>query len=395
MIISVIELNYHFDSLDNLCQLFDRDENEVYVFTTQELFSRIGALRQNSSCTVFLQKGTRVRFIKEHLKLINSSDVIFVNTISRDFRLFSKIKFVPPIIARIHNLHKTFQPAAHFAIPKSPLRIWKTFSFLMREGVVGGYFYFRRSAIGNIDYFSFPDLSLKDYAVQKAFVFPNKIGPILPIKFHDPQYVSSAEIIDGRFRIVIIGSIDFKRRDYFTVLRALKKLGPTNDIKIVVTFLGDSGTRNGKELKKMVSQNGFLPNIEFVFYSGYVALSDFREVVSRADLLLSPIRRATVVDIFHEYYGLSKTSGTISDMIMYGKPMVVCDLAGGLGDLSRFVSSYSSDMELVDIVSGFVQNYSLLQEMQVKLQQYLASEYNKDKIYDNFIEFVNRIPKRV
>lgn len=390
MKITLIELNFHFDSLDSLCQLFDRDENEIYVFTTKQLYSRINKLRNDSKVSVFLQKGSRIKFIQKHLHVINNSDVIFINTISRDFRLFAKIDFGPLTIARVHNLHKTFKPLSNFALPKTPLRIWKTCSFIIREGIFGNFFFARKKALKNIDFFSFPDYSLQKYALEQKYISNKEVGPVLPIKFYMPDGLLTNRRASSEFNITIIGTIDFKRRDYHTVVNALKMLTVEENRNIVVTFLGNGNTNNGVNLKEKIAESKFLQNFEFKFYSGYVSLAEFKEVISRTDLLVSPIKMNTVVDVFHETYGLSKTSGSISDMIMYAKPMAIYNLKNGLNDLSEFVYLYSNKEDLATIFSELIQNSNTLIEKNDRLRKFLSSEYDKNIIYSNFIMFVNQ-----
>lgn len=139
MKIVLIELNFHYDSLDSLCRLFSNEENDLLVFTTKIFIINLALLRK-VKYQILYSEVIKVAINQNHLNEINSADFIFINTISRDFRLFGKIDFAPLTIARIHNIHKTFSPFKHIVFPITPLRVFKSISYGFRDVLLGGFF---------------------------------------------------------------------------------------------------------------------------------------------------------------------------------------------------------------------------------------------------------------
>lgn len=388
MKIVLIELNFHYDSLDSLCRLFSNEENDLLVFTTKNIYYKLSPIKESKNIKFYIQRSSRLQLIKNHLNEINSADFIFINTISRDFRLFGKIDFAPSTIARIHNIHKTFSPFKHIVFPITPLRVFKSISYGFRDVLLGGFFLYRKKALKHIDFISFPDKNMEVYALKQGYVNPDNIAPILPIKFFTEILVTSEQLTPKAFNIAVIGSIDARRKDYDGLLRVLQKFNNDDHIPINLYFLGDSSNHSGKKLKeKTLSITNQKLNV--IFFEGYVELQAFKNVLSCSDVIISPLKENAIVEIYLESYGKSKTSGTLSDMITFGIPTIIQNKNENIDEVYNLVDSYKNDDELADLLELYIANPNLLVNKRKHLLKYVEREYSKKVIYQRFINFVD------
>jgi len=392
MKIVIIELNFHFDSLDSLCKLFDRNGNELLVFTTRQLFNKLSDVKNSKNIQFHIQRSSRLSLINNNLELINSSDLIFINTISRDYRTFATVKFDPCVVLRVHNIHKTFDPLKHINWTFTSKRIWKMSSYFLREIVFGGFLYFRKKCLNNMDYFTFPDLNMQFYVLEKNFIAKSSLAPILPIKFFTEEL--NDEKNENVFSIVIIGAVDYRRKDYAVVVDSLKNLKNSSGDEIEIVFLGNSSGADGRKLKisfSKLNRNDITPK----FYDNHVELPEFKRVIAKADVLLAPLRQDAIVEIYEEKYGRSKTSGSLSDMITFAKPLILAGEMDSKDSLYSFIQTYHNYLELQLIFENLIHDSSQLEVKRQDLVNHLKEKYKAEKIYTEFINFfmqkVNKI----
>lgn len=384
MKIAIIELNFHFDSLDSLCNLFDRNGNQLVVLTNRKLFSKLGDVKKSKNILFLIQSYNRSSLIRKNYDEINSADLIFINTISRDYRTFAKIKFDPIVVLRVHNIHKTFDPVKHINWTINLLRLWKMTSYFIREIVFGGFLYYRKKCLNNMDYFTFPDLEMQNYALEKKLVEKNRVAPLLPIKFFTQELKDTTN--ENLFSIVVIGAVDSRRKDYETVIDCLKSLKNPRTTKVEMIFLGNSSGLEGRKLKAIfnkLDRNDILP----IFYDKHVELPEFNRVIAKADVLLAPLRQNSIVEIYNEKYGKSKTSGSLSDMITFAKPLILAGDINAKGNFSDYIYIYNSKSELQGILERIMEDRKQLLVKKQSLINYLKENYNADKIYAEFINY--------
>ena len=69
MKIVLIELNFHYDSLDSLCRLFSNEENDLLVFTTKNIYYKLSPIKESKNIKFYIQRSSRLQLIKNHLKI--------------------------------------------------------------------------------------------------------------------------------------------------------------------------------------------------------------------------------------------------------------------------------------------------------------------------------------
>ncbi len=384
MKIAIVELNFHFDSLDSLCKLFTTGNNELFVFTKKELYQRLSEIKESPKITFHLQTGTRIGFIKKNLEIINSCDFIFVNTISRDFRLFSSIKFNPVTIARIHNINKTFDPWHHMLFTVSPVRMWKTFSYFIRDGILGLFFVSRKGAINNIDYFTFPDENMLLHVEKKHYLPKEKLWPVLPIKFYT-GFIPAA-ISGSTLKITIIGAVDFRRKDYFTAIAGIANAANLLKKHVQLTFLGKAIGKDKFLLDEMIS-NTRCEWLTVRTFDNFVNQEDFKTELENTNLLVSPTKDFALIEIYREQYGVTKMSGAISDMVAYAIPIILYKTNVN-DDLVNFLDVYQNQQELTTIIQRYLQHPEELNRRKENLVKFLSISYS---IENNYQQFMNHL----
>lgn len=311
--ISVIELDFHHDSLDGILKIFHNTEHCINVFTTSK---NIELLKDMSySKNIMFNEyagGGKYLFLRKHKELLNSSNVIFINTIANDFGAYLAIAKHNTIVLRVHNVNKQFQPLKSISIPQTWFFAWKSFSYILRQIIGKGFLCFRPILNKRISYFTFPDSSITNYVKQKHFIDDSTIIDPIPLKIFIENDTAFAEYHDV-LNVTIIGAIDHRRRQYEKTIEALTLLFKSeNPPAIHLTILGKCASAYGSEVVgklKSITHEKF----ELTTFDKQVPEKDFINCLKETHLIISPITENATTDIFKEVYGKTKTTGSILD----------------------------------------------------------------------------------
>lgn len=163
------------------------------------------------------------------------------------------------------------------------------------------------------------------------------------------QYYDSAEhtinpVLTDRLSFVITGGVEDKRKDYQSVVDALRMV-PDIHPKIRLILLGKATTQYAREI---VSQLDKMKEtgLNAVTYSNYVPEESFSEIMTGTDYLLGPVVVETTFHGVPETYGTTKLSGMLPDMIKYAKPAILINDLKIPSNMESSVIRYSSVEEL-------------------------------------------------
>lgn len=166
------------------------------------------------------------------------------------------------------------------------------------------------------------------------------------------QYYDSAEhtinpVLTDRLSFVITGGVEDKRKDYQSVVDALRMV-PDIHPKIRLILLGKATTQYAREI---VSQLDKMKEtgLNAVTYSNYVPEESFSEIMTDTDYLLGPVVVETTFHGVPETYGTTKLSGMLPDMIKYAKPAILINDLKIPSNMESSVIRYSSVTELAEL----------------------------------------------
>ena len=85
-VISIVELDFHFDCLDALIKIFQNSIQQIHVFTTTENIKLLNEINYSDNVVFHEYKPfSKFLYLLSKRKILKSSDVIFINTIATNF----------------------------------------------------------------------------------------------------------------------------------------------------------------------------------------------------------------------------------------------------------------------------------------------------------------------
>lgn len=377
----IIELDFHFDSLDSLIKIVENSNYNVHVFTTANNMKLLNNIEYSENITFhILNSFSKYLFLKKHSKYFEKSDVIFINTIATDFGAYLALKEPNKIILRIHNINKQFNPNKSIYYPNSLFSFWKFSSYIARQVILKLFPIHRRILNQRIRHFTFPDDGLKQHVIESKYLPPAKISPSIPLKMFSSTTTPS--IFKDELKITIIGAIDEKRRDYAAVINALNQIYnfKKDSIKISLTLLGNSKGKYGEFVKEKLLELKN-ENLNYRFFNDRVNETDFISAMNSSHIIISPIIQNAKAEIYHEYYGKTKTSGSILDFMKFGILTLTPSYYNPPKELDKFILKYSDGFNLADILIDLYHNPIKLNELNKASKAFASEKYAKKELF--------------
>jgi hypothetical protein len=162
---------------------------------------------------------------------------------------------------------------------------------------------------------------LADYMLEKAMKVPHaglRFSVFYPI-FHPAfKAVEIAAKRPGEIWIAIPGSVEYKRRDYLSLVDAFAALESKPDVRFFLLGNGNHPHGNGAELKQKIRE----ANLEehFVFFEGYVPDEVLHAYVRASDAII-PLIHPINADM--EKYLENQISGAFHLGFAYKKPLLM------------------------------------------------------------------------
>lgn len=391
-IISVIELDFHHDSLDGMLKIFQDTEYCVHVFTTSKNIKLLKDVVYSNNILFHEYKGGwKYLFLKKNRTILNSSSVIFINTVANDFGAYLAIDKDNVVVLRVHNVNKQFQPLQSVFIPRSWHFTWKFFSYIFRQILGKGFLFFRPLLNKRVNYFTFPDSSITDYVKQCRFVEEAKIIAPIPLKIFIENETSYKEYGDV-LNITIIGAIDHRRRQYEQCIDALTSMFKNENPPIInLTILGKCAGAYGEEVIRKLSTISH-PHFTLKTYNHQVPETEFIQCLKHTHLIISPITNHATTDIFKEKYGKTKTTGSILDFMKFGKITLVPSFYAPPKEVAKYIIQYHSSESLKSIILDLINNKKI-NDLNQKAQAFVTDTYSKKTVFKEVDKIFKSIRK--
>lgn len=381
--VGIIELDYHLECLQSSIYLFAKSDVELHVFTKKIFFDELSPICSNINVKWHIPikdnpKAVRNFLVKQKL-LLESMDLVLFNTLESNFKFFVKFKLSTIIALRIHNAYTFLNPLGNVEWPTNIFSFYKFISYIFREEILKQRTYWAARFFSEVNYLMFPNINISKYVYSNILntVEYRLLSP-LPMAYPKnintkPKYQSNKELT-----IVIPGSVDPKRRNYIEIHEAFKILRTKSEKKIKVIFLGRSNLYVASKIKRTFMRI-CSEKLEVVFFDKRIPMVEYENYMYSCDVMLNPIKIETNYHIFKEIYGKTKISGAVTDIVRYGRPLILPQAYNVDMDMKNCCITYTNIDNLVDIILNLTNN-KYLNNLNESVDSYLSKINKNDYI---------------
>ena len=368
MKIAIIEKG-HFEVAHTLVSLFDTDKNSITVFTDEETMQQLGYLldgKLDRYTWVIQQRESNRNFIESIFGHISNHqyDLIFFNTIADNFvhyaRHIQKLKG-ERVIMTLHDVNGFF----HYQPSTAIRRIVRYFG--------------KRKLIRIIPWFNVLSETMVSHLRKKLPA--SKVIFNLPGSLFNPEnFIRKNYEKNETIRIVIPGSVDIRRRNYWLAFDLLK-LAQQKGIPVSITLLGSLKEKYSPKLFSSIRQWIHANNNLHIYDVPVVNQDEYDRVMHGCHFIWIPLQpKAVVTDGTVEVYGTSICSGNMGDIIRYARPF----LAPSSLPMDRALAESCLRYQTIDAIVSRLEVLSSGDYDRFQDQAYKASlNYTREKIINN------------
>ncbi|WP_339627072.1 hypothetical protein [uncultured Winogradskyella sp.] len=332
VITSELNLN-HLSYYHALSHLFDRHEVTFYSYR---------AVKDSMNCKVNnwilrREKESSINYFFRIRKKLSEQDLIiaeepFGGTILILF--LSLFNLRKKTILTIHNVNKWFLPKMSFSLKM-------IFYTLVRNKIKN-----------NVSAYIVISPNLKKYILKSGLTQK----PVYFLPFSIPT--SDNKLFkenDGVFRFCIPGSVDLKRRDYSTVIKAFSKALSGGSLNLELYLLGKANSEK-PEVVDLLNQCDSINKIfkkKIFYWTNYVPENEYERVMQIADSFILNInsfyQRSTSIEI----YGITKETGILYAALNYQKRLIATYTYTLPYELMNNSQTYMDVNELTELLVTF------------------------------------------
>jgi glycosyltransferase involved in cell wall biosynthesis len=385
--ISLIELECHVEVLYNLLQVLKDTDYSCNVFVSQKIAKELNIFHTEDNITFYINRSKKnTPFLKTHLEKLRDSDLIIVNTPIKPIYFIAKYSLNTKLAIIIHNVNFTFSSLTQYSIKNLFRNIYKFNVYILKRFFIKNEKRFLNKALKKSDLLLFPDFPIKNYAEKIASKKFNHVQfDVLPFTFYTEQQKELNEINEKPVRIIIPGTINTHKKDYKSLLEALKMIRNELNFKTEFIFLGKLADSKALDMMKQFKNNEN-NQLSIKYYKNRVIQEEFNKEIQKADFFVLPINIRVNGNLSGEYYGISKISGSINDMIKFGIPAIITDNYPLNKDLEMISEYYNSEKDLAYKLKKWINEKRYI-GMRKKANEVLQ-KYNKEAFIETINSFV-------
>jgi hypothetical protein len=374
--ICIIELDFHPECIYGLAAIFDKCPSYanyiVHFITRHEIYDIIKdavPLKKELLWTLCPNNMPHAHCVKNNLDVIQASDLIFINTISQSVHAYLPLKG-KPVVLRIHNINKFFNPAQHLIIPENWTDVIKLTKFLIKECLVQNYFKDLKKIKDIVTTYSFPEPEMLRYAIDNFPTLTPNNTSILPLKIYVDSISKKRENTSTDVNFSVIGHLNPYFKDISLIIKVLSKLSTEKlDRKVNFYFVGC-----GNELKTMSKIKSYENKyLTFHFIEKRLSQKDYISHLKQMDCIICPMKHKFHVGSFVEYYGQTKITGNLSDIALSPMPMIMPSFYFTTKEPIPGVMMYENELDLLSWIKKLVQNPQFLADKQFEIE-YTSNE---------------------
>lgn len=382
MKIAFFELDYHYTDIVSFCNLMFKTDYEITIYTTFDLFKRLENQNFISRYKwIIKQKDIKVAtFLALNKSQINENDLIYFSTIASGYSAFYKFDFKPKTVLRIHNVNTYLSPFKNIHFEFSYFYFRKALYYIWNDIIKQNSLYYIPKLVKKVDFITFPELSIQNYVLENRLLTKEKIFRYIPVSFPNFKKISNQNTL----HISVIGLIDERKRDYLSVLEAFKIIAPKLNKNINLTILGKPVGKYGQKVISKFKTELKSEKLSITVFNTFIPQDIFEQELEKTNLILAPIQEQLVFGIFNEYCSKTKTTGSLSDMIRMGIPLLIPNNITIEPDLKPYIESYSTPSDLANILLNYSENMDLITLKTEKLRSFLLSDFDNNDISQLF-----------
>ena len=393
--ICVIELDFHPECIFGLTQIFDKChsfDNLIFHFITRhEIYDIIKDAvpeKEELLWTLCPKNMTHAHCIKNNLDLIHASDLIFINTISQSVHAYLPLKG-KPVVLRIHNINKIFNPTQHLITPSNWTDVTKLTKFLIKEILVQNYFKDLKKIKDIITVYSFPEPEMLKYALDTfPELTPNNTS-ILPLQIHTGSLSEKRTNTSTSVNFSMIGRLNPYFKDVSIIIKVLFRLS-TEKLGRKVNFYFVGCGNELKTISKIKSyENKYLT---FHFIEKRLSQKDYISHLKQMDCIICPMKHKFHVGAFVEFYGQTKITGNLSDVALSPTPMIMPSFYFKSKEPIPGVMMYENELDLVRWIKKLVQNPLFLADKKYEIEYTSNERYGLKTVTSHLHRLLEIIP---
>ncbi len=392
MRIALIEFDYHAEVLRNTLHILLHNGNEVHVFTSERIWQKVDWDKGSKGLSLHLQKkDSLTKFLEHKRSAINGCDLILFNTLASNFKLWSKQELKAPIVLRIHNANATFTSLLKAYRPIwKPFFMWKDLSYFIRIVLGKQEPFYKSRFLKKVDHYAFPDEGIRSFAVNEFGLNPNQCIS-LPFVFWEsvkPIQKTSPKNLN----LTIIGKVDRRNRDYEIVVNAFKRIASQLEQKGIHIKLNLLGKAVGSYASRVIDDLEKLNSANFQLnsFSDFVSQEEFENELDQTSFLIIPTRIRTRFTVYSEWYGSTKISGSINDVIRYHRLALINAEYPVPKDISQAFRPYKDANDLAEQILQQAETH----EYQKLDYPTLLNGYKLESISETYQEFLQKADGR-
>ena len=356
MKIALIESHGHSEVVYSLASFF-REIAEISVYSTIACKRELELLGVGDGISFFLidSEVSIPVYLSRNKKAIEGADWIIFVTIEKKYGYFAKTTWKSKTLLIVHdgNYWLDYHKNVQF---DSVINILRYIKSIVHRG-----FYHRKKIISKVDYVafyaSFPYSVTPEYFIKRGLLDKSKILPLLPFTYPFPEIRMDEEKSENdAITIVVPGSIRNNIREYSPVIKAVRRItsSPMFDSTIVLVLLGKPIRKYGKQIqikfKELEDEK-----LKVVTFPDVVKKKEYDEWFSKSDFIILPFIKNIRCGACREIGGITKTAGTINDMIRFQKPALIAEGYKLGKDLNPLVKTYTDENDLADKIISWME----------------------------------------
>lgn len=384
MRLGIIELkDSHSTLIHSLVHIYDRDENEIMIFTTQLIQEYLGDLAEHSNVHFVIRED--VESLKSFVAKISryQLDKVYITTFSGILSTLAGSRAGFSVSLFIHNIDEWSRRSplkqSRDFIEEVRLHGIKQAAYQLKKHFIDPVLRRKISAMVIDSGGSFVVLNslLRD---QLTDLMPGQKIEIIPFWVYDKELsVPLVAEEPSRLSICIPGKLSTIRRDYLNFFDFISKHLELFKSNFELILLGNISPFKEERAEEIIKAAESLKakGFRIQFYNGFIPFREYGRILAGSDILLGNV----IVDLgLGKSYGLTKDSGVIYNMVHAAKPGFVPEGFRVADEFQDYIMVYEDYDHLLDKLLKIKNDRALLARLQQKTRR--ASEgFEPDTIY--------------
>lgn len=347
--LALVEFARHNEVVWSYLRLMLEKVSHIDVYVSEFVYNQLYDFHKNKELTWIIKNDLQTveEFVDMHrIRLMSVDRILFTSVPPKELKIFSDKSLASKSCLLIHDLHYYFSEFDSIDEEKNVLKMLKGQLLQERRYI--------ESSFKNIDQIVVASKDLYDYAQEKGWYRVDGYLDLL-VSLRIKQKVPKKKI-----RIVIPGSVSVDRKNYQLVFDALLELNQQAlTQKIKITFLGELENRQTQRKIKQFAKR-LNSHIEIEWFPSFVPQKNFDKIIKKAHFLILPIANKKSAGSIHEQYGKSTISGSISDMVKFGKPALIPSFYPLPDIIEEVVTRYHDEKDLAATLKDWIHYRSFL-----------------------------------